>query len=342
MSISFWKMIPCGINGLALGLSGAASVFLSMPWGSLEICSMVCTCISGALWLAFTIDRICNPSVLLKDFQAPATISTYGAYQMTFLFVTLRLLPSSAVAVCVWIGAAAQLALMVTFLKACRDAGLPPEPVYNPPTVNCAVTAIVASSLDQRELACASFILAVVLASILVPPQTYRVLRDDAVSATAAVAMLQAPWSLNALTWNIMSTSTSYLTHLLFALSTVFFYVTLYSVWRRRRPIFTERGFGLDWAAFTFPSCSTAVAALQYSDIASSWRLAATIYSVGLAVLVLAVVACVVLGNAYLLLRSRKRINGDDNHPTPVVVLKEEQQVQQGDEEEVEVTRENR
>lgn len=300
--------IPPGVCGVALGLSGAASVLLELvgdgPWAT------ACTVSSASLWLVFTVDRAWHP--VASEWHTPATLSAYGAYEMTFLFVWTRLVPIAEPGI--WLGAVAQLVILAAFLRACRLHGVLPEPLYNPPTVNCAVTAVVAAPLNLarlRGLTLGSFVFAVLLAALFVPAQVYRVAKDDAVSASAAIAMLQAPWSLNALTWGVMRRSFSapilgrradaLVAHVLFAASTLVFVLTLAFGWRRRAAI-RKRGFGLDWAAFTFPSCSTAVTALQFASNVSSP--VARVYAVALAIVVLAVVAGVVGRAAALAVRA--------------------------------------
>lgn len=55
------------------------------------------------------------------------------------------------------------------------------------------------------------------------------------------------------------------LCHALFAVATLVFWLTLYCLWARRGPIL-DRGFDLSFVALTFPSCSTAIAGLQYAS----------------------------------------------------------------------------
>lgn len=224
-----------------------------------------------------------------------------------------------------WLGAVTQLAILVAFAAACRRSRMWPEPLFNPPTVNCAVTSIVGASLGAGRgpvaaLTFASFALAVALAAFLFPIEAYRVLADDSISASAVVAMLQAPWSLNSLTWGVMQRSRlapilgdyidRAIAHTCFAASTCGLGLTLLALWRRRRPIWSK-GFGLDWAAFTFPSCSSAVAALQYAASPPS-RIARSLldyYALVLAIVVLGVVFAILAGNALLALRHWLREN---------------------------------
>lgn len=131
----------------------------------------------------------------------------------------------------------------------------------------------------RHWLVMGSFIYAVALEVVLVPPQVWRTIRDRTVAPSAAVSMMQAPCSLNSLTFGVLRRAAAPgfvlskpldapLAHALFAASTLVFWLTLYGVWDRRAAI-KARGFDLSWAAFTFPSCSTAIVALQYGSVTS-------------------------------------------------------------------------
>ena len=132
---------------------------------------------------------------------------------------------------------------------------------------------------------------------------------------------MQAPCSLNALAWGVMrrdGTSAALLlgtpdlrvadrlTHALFGMATAVLWLTLLALWRRRAAIRTQ-GFAPNFAALTFPSCSSAVAALQYAadprrdaaaprGLAPGARVALQVYAVALALLTLAVVLLVLVG----------------------------------------------
>ena len=337
--------IPVGLNGLALGLSGAASVLLELFPGSAVVGKVALGCqIWGALyWVIFVGDRCSRPWLVKVDFDDARLAFGYGACQMTFLFAWVRLVaPYSWNALAIgglWFGALAQLIIFVAFMYLCLRDTVLPEPLYNPPTVNCAVTSIVGAtylasfskdSVFQEStvaLVLASFVFAILLMCAFVPPQVYRVLAfPDRVAASAAIGMLQAPCSLNALTWGtirrqrgstavVLSQSfDANIAHVLFGLSTFVLWVTIYGVFQRRQ-IIKQRGFALDWAAFTFPSCSSAVAALQYTSTrhaeaatlapkAKATAIIGRVYAIGLALVVLTVVASVVIGNALLVITS--------------------------------------
>ena len=132
---------------------------------------------------------------------------------------------------------------------------------------------------------------------------------------------MQAPCSLNALAWGVMrrdGTSAALLlgtpdlrvadrlTHALFGMATAVLWLTLLALWRRRAAIRTQ-GFAPNFTALTFPSCSSAVAALQYAadpradaaaprGLARGARGALQVYAVALALLTLAVVLLVLVG----------------------------------------------
>ena len=96
---------------------------------------------------------------------------------MVFLFLCARVLGLISVdfaLVGLYVGASAQAVLIIRFLRLCWKMNVPPEPFYNPPTVNCAVTCVVGVALGMHPrhwLISGSFIYALVLVVFLVPPQ---------------------------------------------------------------------------------------------------------------------------------------------------------------------------
>jgi len=336
------------VCGLALGLSGVASVLMELStrvW--VTDVALAATVGSAALWVAFFVDRCLEPGLVRKDFEAPRTAFAYGAFQMTFLFCWLRLavphVSQTAGVGGLWVGAGAQLVIMLAFLRGCYRERCWPEPLWNPPLCDACVTAIVAAMLwhgggltNVEVLLFFSFGVAVVCVVLAVPPQVYRVLASDDVAANTSVGVLQAPVSLTALTWGVMqrarmdadskggdifgARSDAYLSHFFLAASTAVFWITVYATWRRRRPIL-EKGFGIDWANFVFPTCSSAVAVLQYTSArphdpaATSWAGMGTswarVYAFAVGALALTIAAGVTLGVAFQALRdlllSRRR-----------------------------------
>ena len=115
--------------------------------------------------------------------------------------------------------------------------------------------------------------------------------------------MMQAPCSLNALAFGTMRRAgfdpvwAEMVTHILVFFSTFVLWLTFVALWQRRHVIhryvgaskiennyvscFFRRGFALDWVALTFPSSSSVVAILQYTDPALNenvYRTTAPIY----------------------------------------------------------------
>ena len=279
-----------GTNGLALGLCGLAGVCKELVDRGLNLTVVpywIAMFFATLLWLAFTA-RVCvTPRDRLRiEATTPQLCFAYGAYQMTYLFVLVRVvaLPCPAcVGPGIHLGAVAQVAVIVAFLASCWATGLKPEPLWNPPTVNCAVTTIagVATLGAGHWLVRASLWYAMGLQVLLVPWQVWRTVRDPDIAPNCAVSMMQAPCSLNALTFAVVRRGAALqglgavllgdaraeqaLCHALFAVATLVFWLTLYCLWARRGPIL-ERGFDLSFVALTFPSCSTAIAGLQYAS----------------------------------------------------------------------------
>ena len=264
---SLLQSLPVGTNGLALGLCGLAGVCKELVDRGLNLTVVpywIAMCFATLLWLAFTARVCASPRARLRlEATTPQLCFAYGAYQMTYLFVLVRVvaLPCPAcVGPGIHVGAAAQVAVIAAFLASCWAAGLKPEPLWNPPTVNCAVTTIagVATLGAGHWLVRASLWYAMGLQVLLVPWQVWRTVRDPEIAPNCAVSMMQAPCSLNALTFAVVRRGAALqglgavllgdaraeqaLCHALFAVATLVFWLTLYCLWARRGPIL-DRGF---------------------------------------------------------------------------------------------------
>ena len=186
----------------------------------------------------------------------PSQIASYGAWQMVWQFLSLRLVylaSPTAARVLVAVGQALQFGLLVWFLAACRRTRTAPEPFWNPPTVNVAVSTVAGIGVGlPAGFSVGCYVLALCLQLTLVPWQVWRTSCDANVSASPAVAMMQAPCSLNALAWGVMrrdGTSAALLlgtpdlrvadrlTHALFGMATAVLWLTLLALWRRRTAI---------------------------------------------------------------------------------------------------------
>mmetsp|Transcript_11689 Transcript_11689/g.17469 ORF Transcript_11689/g.17469 Transcript_11689/m.17469 type:complete len:401 (-) Transcript_11689:283-1485(-) len=299
-----------GINGLALGVSGAAGILLE--WNIVgKVVPMVLMVCSATVWFSFTLQRLWRWHMIQIDFQKPQTISPWGAWQMTFLFCWIRLVaPTSGRTLNSfgpWLGALLQMIIMILFLRLCFKQNIWPEPLYNPPTINISVTAIAAITIPTTPtiyLAYFSFGLALVLTLLFFPIQVYRIFTLRNIANNASVAMLQAPWSIDALSWEFMRRAQSpnlvfdkqenTLTYILFVFSTIGLWLTVLAVWKKRHSVL-KSAIDITWAAFTFPSCSSAITALQFSQRTSSSVV--RFYARALAVIVLLLVFTVIICN---------------------------------------------
>mmetsp|Transcript_21967 Transcript_21967/g.34120 ORF Transcript_21967/g.34120 Transcript_21967/m.34120 type:complete len:447 (+) Transcript_21967:84-1424(+) len=286
------QSLPLGANGLSLGLCGLAGVCGELERRGVSpslttVPYWVAMGCAALLFVACTARLIVSPRARLRmEATTPQLCFAYGAYQMTYLFVVVRVvkLPCPACIVPgIHAGAVLQLVVIGLFLAGCWRTGLKPEPLWNPPTINCAVTAIVgvAALGANHWLVRSSLWYALALQVLFVPWQVWRTVQDPDIAPNCAVSMMQAPCSLNALAFGMVrrgakiarlgpvflgdARAEQVLAHALFAAATLVFWITLYCLWARRGPI-RERGFDLSFVALTFPSCSTAIAGLQYAS----------------------------------------------------------------------------
>jgi tellurite resistance protein TehA-like permease len=292
-------VLPPASCGVSLGLCGSASICLELQravlptssswlWVALRTSAAVHMAAASLLLALYLVRMVLQPQLVKRELCVPSSCSAYGALEMASLFVVARVVApvvstdaDAVVRVATYVYAAAQLMLISWFLSRCWRLRVLPEPFWNPPTVNCAVTAIVGAQCGAEAwIVQGSLFMAVTLQVLLVPPQVWRVLRQpETVATSISVAMMQAPCSLNALAWGVMrrngavpsSTltwmpSAETVTHLLYLCSVSVVLMTAYALWQRR-VVIRRTGFNPAWAAVTFPSCSSAIAMLQYSGL---------------------------------------------------------------------------
>ena len=292
-------IFPPSTLGFALALCGAANVIRELISNSSWLSEAVQ---KTYIWLALglivvnTLRSLAYWRAFLQDISTPNVIPNYAAGQMALLFLASRLLgPSDAAFACVYALSVVQLLMLALFLQRCWVNFTLPEPFWNPPTVNCAVTTIVAAALGMPTwLIYGSFWFALLIQFIIVPFECYRVMfgendkrlsasipqRSKIVANNISVALLQAPCSLTAVAWGAIrrlglhalpfcadgddTSCGDAMEHLLFACAMLVLALTGNSLWQRRTSIYNA-GFSPAWAATTFPTCSSAIAALQYS-----------------------------------------------------------------------------
>ena len=158
--------------------------------------TLVLTGMAAAAWLPFSLSRLCCRRVLAAEMLVPSQIASYGAWQMVWQFLSLRLVylaSPTAARVLVAVGQALQFGLLVWFLAACRRTRTAPEPFWNPPTVNVAVSTVAGIGVGlPAGFSVGCYVLALCLQLTLVPWQVWRTSCDANVSASPAVAMMQA------------------------------------------------------------------------------------------------------------------------------------------------------
>ena len=191
--------LPSATAGIALGLCGSGSILseLHRLWGGpADGGTLVLTGMAAAAWLPFSLSRLCCRRILAAEMLVPSQIASYGAWQMVWQFLSLRLVylaSPTAARVLVAVGQALQFGLLVWFLAACRRTRTAPEPFWNPPTVNVAVSTVAGIGVGlPAGFSVGCYVLALCLQLTLVPWQVWRTSCDANVSASPAVAMMQA------------------------------------------------------------------------------------------------------------------------------------------------------
>ena len=154
-----------------------------MLWGGPGGGTLLLAWVAAAAWLPFSLSRLCCRRVLAAEMRRPSQIASYGAWQMVWQFLSLRLVflaSPTAARVLVALGQALQLGLMGWFLAACWRTRAAPEPYWNPPTVNVAVSTVAGIGVGlPTGFSVGCFVLALCLQLALVPRQARRACPHD-------------------------------------------------------------------------------------------------------------------------------------------------------------------
>lgn len=275
--------LPLSTNGVALGLVGLAGLWNHLSkeipyewvtaflvWSSVPLCT-----ISFTLVLTNLVRVVVCPGMVFKELKDPTTFFVAGATIMAanLCFAYLYDKGVEAASIGIYGCAVVQVLITIWFLALCVHQRCLPEPLWNPPTVSMAMIGWTGTAIGMdRTVVEVTFWIGFVLMAVSTPIQVWRVLRNPlAIAPFASVNMLQAPCSFMAVAWYSIRglVYCPWLVVPLMASSTVVFFITCFAVFQRRKAIFqSDRPLvGYDWAAFTFPTLSTANAAL------SCWRL---------------------------------------------------------------------
>lgn len=284
--------LPPGANGLALGLCGATSLALELQRIFLPNVRARHTLLAigglpaAVMWLTFCM-RLCllaARGAIADELSRPRIVAAYATWGLVYCFgcERLKVISIDMARTLFILGAAAQPFATLLFLRAVCRHKTPVEPFFNPATINPIVVTIVATSLFRTSechfVITSSLALASIALLLVVPSQLWTVfIRSEPTNEQAAeatsVAVMQAALSTTATAFAVLRrhaffetcfhTSADALYISLFAASLIVSWLTAYAVYRRRSVAFAT--LGIHHAAFTFPTCSTAMAAILYA-----------------------------------------------------------------------------
>lgn len=147
--------------------------------------------------------------VIYKEFLSPMCIVYYSCIQMCLVISSSMTLKFAFGEKLVFafgsVMCALQVPLMLFFFYICYKNKEFPSPIWNPPTLNIALTTLFAvhqHQLAPKWMASWSFGSSILLLLLLVPPQIFRVIAyPNEVIPSTGVSMLQAPCSIVAMVW---------------------------------------------------------------------------------------------------------------------------------------------
>lgn len=312
--------LPCALQGVALGNIGCAHLISiifadngALSYASLVLPSFFCIVSSTALVL-YWLKMVLYPSVVLRDdLQDPHAISTFGSQAMSLCLISAFLQQYSVMDVAATtfsvsslgvplglLGGAVQHVSMLHFIVMCWQKSVLPEPFYNAAVHSCYFPILCLSGPEfytyKQVLLC--FGLLTVGPSVCV--QAYRIVLRPVLFPTAdgaelvvpnfSVCMMQNAFSISLRVWmKFPQTDALAVPYMLFALSTLFFLLTLAGIWQRRHLLY-KLGLHKSLAASHFPFVLTATAAYQfkmytYAYMTDAQRVVLTIWAFLLSVL---------------------------------------------------------
>lgn len=284
--------LPPGANGLALGLCSATSLALELQRIFLPNVRARHTLLAiggipaAVMWLTFCM-RLCllaARGAIADELSRPRTAAAYATWGLVYCFgcERLKVISIDMARTLFMLGAVAQPFATVLFLRAVCRHKTPVEPFFNPATINPIIVTIVATSLfstsDCHFVITSSLALASIALLLVMPAQLWTVFvlsepANELPAEATSVAVMQAALSTTATAFAVLrrhaffetcfhtSADAPYIC--VFAASLIVSWLTAYAVYRRRRAAFAT--LGIHHAAFTFPMCSTAMAAILYA-----------------------------------------------------------------------------
>lgn len=282
------------MQGVALGNIGCAHLIaiIYADNGALSYESMMVpfffSIVSATALALYWLKMLLYPrNVLRDDLQDPHAISTFGSQAMTLCLLSAFVQQYAPFTVGYalgvplgLLGGAVQHVFMLHFLVMCWRKTVLPEPFYNAAVHSCYFPILCLSGAEffTYKQVLLVFGLLTVAPSVFV--QAYRLVLlpmlnvgggDDKHTPVLlvpnfSVCMMQNAFSISLRAWlKFPQTDSLAVPYLLFALSTLFFLLTLLGLWQRRHLLY-KLGLHKSLAASHFPFVLTATAANQFKE----------------------------------------------------------------------------
>jgi len=320
------EYLPVAINGVSLSLAGVAVELRNL--GKEFSCSSVVgipikilfTCSISLTFLYFLKIFFYFKRTAFEDWRHPASLAAVGALCMSIcLQGSIINHPFMQERLAFWyvlFGASIQLVEVTVFFRACFLTTTLPEPFFNSAVFSCffvpvALPGKTAVAVVIRHI---FFYYGLVCLLIIFPWQVWRVLfvkdaeKNLLVAMNPSCAILQAAMSISFSAWVVAPPAQTGVDaengkgmlaiHIFFALSEFGFFVTVISLWQRRKSLL-KMGINPGWASCAFPFVNTAIATGLYRKVMPSlglwlscWLLFQSILSIGITFGVVAVYIC--------------------------------------------------
>lgn len=278
-----WRIqrLPAALNGLALGIVGASGLVLPMErvlscsdcLGGNSSAAALCkvACVPFALYLT---KCAVAPRTVFDEFLDPVLTPAFGAQAMVIMSLGGMLLePVSQqgalfLLIFGWIFGSTVAAVYV--LQSVRRR-VEFEPTCFPATVNCALVPIVGATVGLgRVPSTVALLQGLLLSTIFVPWVLLKLIRrsrQQPYAASPAVWPICAPVALITRAWieaGFAELHSAQILHSLIVLTLLLFCASSAATIVRHKVI-SASFFEPSWANFTFPTCSVAIALLDYT-----------------------------------------------------------------------------
>ena len=282
--------IPVASNGFALGILGisgvwdnaAATLLNEQVRTPVKTMASVAVVIAFLTYLMYFLKLVLSPRTVRIEWSNGNTLAAIAAAPMATCILASKLYAEQqgvgAGATCAkvfwWIGVASQLITMLRFIQVIIKERLPPATFYFPPLVSIAIVAVTGKAFVSGAVIAASFYAGVVVCVVALPLVTVWVVRKDIVAAGPAISLLQAsPAFLTIAFFNSCDKGETGLCEShpagpvdvfgpMFASLSGLYVLLTFILALRRKDAIVATWFTPAWAAWTFPTASSATASL--------------------------------------------------------------------------------